>query len=98
MGALRFIKVYIHFITMIPPDGSIIRFTKGFYTDREYLVVSNGQLRSWDEKLEIIFWEFFTDGERLGPLGEAKWDPTCEQLRVVWEIIGRIESWTPVPV
>jgi hypothetical protein len=98
MGALLFIKVYVHFITMIPPDGSIIRFTKGFYTDREYLVVSNGQLRSWDEKLEIIFWEFFTDGERLGPLGEAKWDPDCEQLDVVWEIIGRIESWTPVPV
>ena len=83
---------------MIPPDGSIIRFVKGFYTDREYLVVSNGQLRSWDEKLEIIFWEFFTDGERLGPLGEAKRNPDCEQLGVTWEIIGRIESWTPAPV
>ena len=83
---------------MIPPDGSIIRFIKGFYTDRTYLVVYDGQLRSWDEKLEIIFWEFFTDGERLGPLGEAKWNPDCEQLMVAWEIIGRIESWTPVPL
>lgn len=27
-----------------PPDGSIIRFTKGFYQDRQYLVVGGGTL------------------------------------------------------
>ena len=76
----------------IPPNGSIIRFTRGFYTDREYLVVANGRLRSWDGNFDTIFWEFFADGERLGPLGEAGWRTDCEQLHVAWEIIGRIET------
>ncbi len=82
---------------MMPSDGSIIRFTNGFYNDRKYLVVNRGQLRSWDENFEIIFWEFFTDGKRLGPLGETRWNPDCEQLHVTWEILGHIEGWTPVP-
>jgi hypothetical protein len=83
---------------MLPADGSIIRFTKGFYTDRQYLVVNGGQLRSWDRNLETIFWEFFSDGEHLGPLGEARWRDDCEKLEVEWEITGQIEGWTPVPV
>lgn len=85
----------IKFITiMVPPDGSIIRFTKGFYTDRKYLVVNDGQLRSWDKNLEIIFWEFFSDGKHLGPLGEARWMDGCEKLEVSWEI----EGWAPASV
>ena len=83
---------------MVPPDGSIIRFTKGFYRDRRYLVVGGGALKSWDEKLETIFWEFFRDGAHLGPLGEAKWNPDCEKLEVEWEILGHIEGWSPGPV
>ena len=67
-----------------PADGSVIRFTRGFYTDRKYLVVDNGQLRSWDHKLEVVFWEFSNDGRTLGPLGQIKWDPTCEKLDVEW--------------
>lgn len=82
---------------MVPPDGSIIRFTKGFYRDRRYLVVGGGALKSWDEKLETIFWEFFRDGEHIGPLGEAKWNPDCEKLEVEWEILGHIEGWAPAP-
>jgi len=72
---------------MIPPDGTVIRFTKGFYTDCDYMVVENGQLRSWDEKFEIIFWEFSQDGCTLGPLGEAKWYPECEKLEVEYIVI-----------
>jgi len=81
-----------------PSDGSIIRFTSGFYTDREYLVVDNGQLRTWDEKFEIVFWEFSKDGRTLGPLGQVKWDPSCEKLDVCWVQVGHIETWTPVPL
>jgi hypothetical protein len=80
-----------------PPDGSIIRFTKGFYHDRQYLVVGGGTLKSWDENLETIFWEFFRDGEHLGPLGEAKWNPDCEKLDVTWEVLGHIEGWATGP-
>lgn len=83
---------------MVPPDGSIIRFTKGFYADRLYLVVNGGHLRSWDKNLETIFWEFFSDGEHLGPLGEARWRDDCEKLDVEWEITGQIEGWAPVPI
>jgi hypothetical protein len=77
---------------MIPPDGSIIRFTRGFYRDRLYMVVSGGSLMSLEEDFEIIFWEFFSDGKHLGPLGEARWNPDCEKLEVEWEIEATVSQ------
>lgn len=73
-----------------PPDGSVISFTKGFYRDRQYLVVNDGQLLCF-ENFEKIFWEFSKDGKYLGPLGEAKWRDDCEKLEVEW----RIEATRP---
>lgn len=64
---------------MVPPDGSIITFTKGFYKDRKYLVVNGGELVG-------TFWEFCTDGNHIGPLGEARWNPECEKVAVEWRI------------
>lgn len=71
---------------MIPPDGSI----KGFYPWREYVVVRGGQLETMCG--EIVFWEFFTDGEHLVPLGEARCNPECEKLEVTYAFS---DTWPP---
>lgn len=76
---------------MMPPDGAIIRFVKGFYTDRMYIVVSDGQLICL-KNFEKVFWEFFRDGKHLGPLGEAKWRDDCEKLEVEWVLEGLVPA------
>jgi hypothetical protein len=92
------VKNMVQILNMIPPDGSIIRFTSGFYPDRQYLVVDGGRLRSWDARLDTIFWEFFPDGQSIGPLGEARWRTDCEKLAVTFEVLNRIENWPPQPL
>lgn len=70
---------------MIPENNSLIRFIRGFYTNKVYRV-NQGQLFELDGT--GTFWEFGPDGTWIGPLGEARWKTDCEKIYVDWKYLA----------